>query len=724
MNLLTIINKKDDWDYGLFLTYDINPINFFEVELLNRLKINNNLTIALDSYNYDRLMSGEEVPNYLGVYYNIEQIKIKNGGIFHPKLIILVSKDELFFAVGSMNLTDSCFKKNVELYTEKRFNINELTDDNIFIIGQIKSFLQNLFINNNTLIESISESLKLAINNILNTPFLQSIDNVNKSNQSLHFLSTTNSSLFSQTKAIINHRITKINVLSPFYNSDTELINDFNNKYDLKIFIPEKDNTFPKESFINNNLSIKKFNLNTINKTEFNYSRFIHAKLFQFITKKKEVWNLITSGNFTKAGFINDVSPRNCEVGVLYKSNSHKFIDKQFFELKKIQNIDQIECRTKTKNININDQKEVSLIFSALYKQGKIFLELNKNRIDDFNIQDYYVKLNLSNQPIAHQHNILQQDNILYIEPQLEIEGNVIIKLQLFENNKAIGYPIYVNREKHLPNYLPILGATTYHECIKIGGLLGIDRAFDYAMNSGKEEWLIYLLSHWDLEKIYLGLQDNENQDEDNGEDISENIIPSNLSGSEKLKKKLFRKNINTFLEMRNSFENLMIFCNSIQENEGEEQYINLVINYCIPFYLEITKHYMNILAREENKKLKNPDIEYPAYTWRHNYKAFDKYFNYIYQHLSKINLELKEENNFKFKIYSIIYLWFELFTNLFLSKNYENYPKLSSFQKRITKEIAQLDINRINSKVIDEIEKMYNNFDLKFEALMALIII
>ena len=51
MDLTGIFSKKDQWNRGLFLSFDLSPASFFESELLPKIIVEENLTVVVDEAN-------------------------------------------------------------------------------------------------------------------------------------------------------------------------------------------------------------------------------------------------------------------------------------------------------------------------------------------------------------------------------------------------------------------------------------------------------------------------------------------------------------------------------------------------------------------------------------------------------------------------------------------------------------------------------------------------
>ena len=187
-----------------------------------------------------------------------------------------------------------------------------------------------------------------------------------------------------------------------------------------------------------------------------------------------------------------------------------------------------------------------------------------------------------------------------YFEPNLEIEGDKRIQFLLFPSVSDFKtLPANVNRLRHEPNYLPALGASAFHECVRVGGEEGLAKAFTIAQNSGKEDWLLYLFTHWSLEKILVGMRKGSPGSEDIPE--TDNITPS-LKEKKRTDytNKVLRKNVSDLLGLSNIRMNLKKFLDKFDELSGENIEKTIKYNkFCFPLFLEIAFKFYAILNRE-----------------------------------------------------------------------------------------------------------------------------
>jgi len=716
MDFPAIFSKTKEWEYVIILSYDMHPISFFETEILNKLKVNKNITVAIDYNNYKKIVSDNEfASNYLGIYYNLEPVKVRRGGKFHPKFYFSLAGDKAEIFLGSVNLTQSGFKRNYECLLSFYFDLDDIDEESIDFLMQIANFLENVFINPNNLIEDSNDSIKTSINDILQSHFFLRVKELHTSmrgrfKRTYHFLHNTQESLFKQIEPIIGGSIETFQVLSPFFDSDVEMLIDIRSKCkNIDIYIPRSNSTFPVSAFMAHQAAFDNVSIFTVEKEDLQ-SRFIHSKIYEFNTENQS-FQFITSGNFTKPGFYNDDYPRNFEIGVLF-SEGQKLLDHADLVIKPVTNIGDI----------ITDEREdtetqsSSLPFdmeSAFYREEKINITFDKDFIQKATINDYEISLMLNGieenrYPISSSYNI---------KPSLEIEGSQSIKIQLFSRDPHYkSVPIIVSREKHDPNLLPTLGASAFNNCVRAGGVEGLEKAFEYAKASGREDWMLYLLSHWNLERILQGVdEDAERSDGDI------DIVPTfRLEKKPKSPQKRIRKNMSAVLGCIDMQKNISDFLDSLKKDDDSfEDYVLKYIKYGFVFFFEINTYFREIIKREEIKKDKSPNIVYPEYTWGHNY---NKLYSYIFLICKNLNYNVltndikKMSDNLKFELISNIFLWTHLNTdktnNELRSNKY--FIKFEEFVNSIADNIKY----RINEEVFERVYTIFEEHNISTDIL------
>jgi hypothetical protein len=219
----------------------------------------------------------------------------------------------------------------------------------------------------------------------------------------------------------------------------------------------------------------------------------------------------------------------------------------------------------------------------------------------------------------------------------------------------------------------------------------GIEKAFEYAQNSGKKDWLIYLLSHWNLEKILRGIN-KENLDKgDNENVIDEDNFPSLPSGNNIHKGQTISNNIRSIMTQIDIYENLVDFINELESLSTDiDKKINNYINFCFPIFFELSKYFLEIIMREETKKKMNPYLSYPEYTWLNNYKKYERYMFLIFDKLNNIFQPLRYQYRKDKTYFDLIFMackWFRLHTENVLIEYCKAHTEVKDFMSFIASE-------------------------------------
>lgn len=687
MDLFTIFSKKENWDYVFICIFDIEPIEFLETQIINNLNVRKNITFVMDYWKYRELFHDtKSLPTKLGVYYNIENIKIKNGGSFHPKLYLFVSDNKIKIVIGSFNVTDNAFKKNLESGIVITIDQNNIIESDYNLINQVSDLLKEIFLDKNTLIEFVSVTLKTTISDILKTKLFKDAQNKKKYATPLNIIWSLNSSIYSQILSKYTVQIDELNVISPFYDSHLrQSLESLDEIKKLTLIIPKNRSTFPKELMKNYINFSQNVTCKLVSSVESNIERTIHAKLYQ-ITAEKE-FLVIGSSNFTEAGFLSNTHPRNLEIAVIIEDD--KFFDhfvKSKFEIEDY-SYEKINVIEDNKTVHENTYTHSSDFISAYYKSNRIYVELGQELLDWVKYNEISVKLLIDSVKQDESFLLAEEDDLYYFEPNLEIDGNSLIQIELF--NVSQGYHsdlLYVKRLHHEPNFLPVLGSSAYNRCVSKGGIEGIQMAFDLAKNSNRVDWMHYILSHWNLEKIFNGLANDRYDDQ-----FVEESYP-HLSDSSKTKiPTIYKKNINEIILGNlgdNDFmiKNIKSFINSIDEKiEGLSKRIELFCDYVFPCLYEIVTQYNFYLKKSEAYHVNNPTAEYPEYTWLHNYKTLNRYFSLCIRLVKKTMESHDFELNHYHDKFVFLYLFFRCFdqTDKTLKKYLEKNQKVLSYVKR-----------------------------------------
>jgi hypothetical protein len=725
MEFSDIFSSKKTWDWVLLLTYDFGPDYFFETEILNKIRACKNITVVMDESNYNNLISGSFFkPNYQGIYYNLEKVRIRNGGKFHSKLFIMVSDAEMSMIVGSANLTESGFKKNLECLLKLSFmKSSPERQDLILAAGLIKQ-IKTSFLEENELIDrrSVSLGLKKLFAEMCQCPLFKYIEQEaskggDKANDK-YFLSTIDGSLNSQIIKIIGSRFKKIQAMSPFYDNNAQLFDRVTKlSKSTDIYMPLRDSTFPSDK-----VDFKKYSKSIhfigTERIERDKSRFIHAKYYRYTRNNGEEWDLITSANFTSAGMFSDGFPRNYETALLFKADHSEFLRGSKVVCANLESFRELVTRPSKK---VDDQEGACRIDveSAHYDGQKIFLELSHRFLEEEAITDFIVELLIDTKKVG-EYPIKSRNGAYHIQPSLEIEGDKQIHVRLKAKHGAIreSMLICVNREKHNPNYLPSLGASAFHQCIRLGGLEGIKKAFEFARASNRRDWLLFLLANWDLEKILRGLQRPQTGNNTGGyyEEGEIELVPYLRKPLMNKRNKRIYQNIDLSIKEFDFYDEIDTFVTGIENlSQDCNAALSNYIDYCFPIFIQIARYFYGLLLREERKKKEKPFIVYPEYNWLEIYNRNKEFLNFTFEHIKtrffKLSRRQFENKKKYFALLLITYLLLNYQTEKLRREFINDCEEIAEFYKELVITLRSvLAENRGNMIKIHTISDYYES--------------
>jgi HKD family nuclease len=595
------------------------------------------MTVVIDGTTHDNLMQRADNPTRLGINYNMEKIRVARGGVFHPKLYLFVSETSCSVALGSFNLTESGLKKNVEAGLAFTFNLEELQSDEAQLLMDLRDWLVNLFTEPNDLVSAVSPGLRSLVTEITSGPFFTAVQQRPESPRRWHLLSSLSSGIWSQVLSRLPGPISRLEVLSPFFDGD---VSGFRTAAascsDVSLYVPMRAE-FPKSALAGDPDLLSALSLFSVQKVEHSIDRPIHAKLIRFTVDERQ-WLLVGSANFTSSGLFRDGYPRNVELSLLFEEDEGT----DFFAAAGLT----ITPNTSLSQFNVlpprSGQRAVQIVQrpaveSADYHSGQIHLLLNPSPAQTYAGGDISLVLGSSEPSLYPLPKQLLKHTF---EPELEIDGGQLIQLRLVSHDGTQQSPlVFVNRRHHDQNLQPTLGAHVYSRCVRLGGLRGIQEAFKIAEESGREDWMWYLLTRWNLSRILA-------QSVDNGEEVDDDSGIPNLSArTHKRHHVRLRSNLSTLLMASDKVIRCRLsdFSRSIYTLPTSDQ-LGSFNQYCMPLFFEVTARFHAILKREEAKHEEDPTIIYPAYTWYKNFQRYKPLLNMIYTDLDNWHYRLAHE--------------------------------------------------------------------------------
>ena len=319
--------------------------------------------LLLDYSEYQNVLNQFQASKYAETRYFIEPIRI--AGSFHPKVILSIGDEQVSLIIGSANITTQGFTTNAEICSSMSYSIAEASGNQV--IRDVVRFFQGI----SPLIES--EPHRTEIEKTLSR--LSFSDKI-KDNKDTYFLHNLESGILDQIIEIVDEDIESIQVLSPFFSPNTELISLIQSKFsrNISFYLDPRSNNFPVES-------IKEYeNIESIifYLIKFPQNRHLHAKAILLKGKRKSYF-LFGSANFTDAALLKTHgSGGNIECCILRISDSLDYFDNifsdKYFRKKEIKS-SEIESKTIE---YVGAKKSDVRITQAVFKEGGINLKLDR----------------------------------------------------------------------------------------------------------------------------------------------------------------------------------------------------------------------------------------------------------------------------------------------------------------------------------------------------------
>jgi hypothetical protein len=324
------IKKNADFHSVIMTSFSFD-FHHFETQVLKQIKQKGITNVCLF---VDEKLLDESIGFFTGNLKSLSSLysvnSIASKGVFHPKMALFVGEREIMLLQGSGNITSGGHGKNHEL-----FSVLYATEENstqLPLIIEAWHYLKNITAN----VKGFSQEKLNWIEN--NAPLFKKTKNIKHNFHSISddiqvaLLYNEKTGIFNQLVHLIPHQgITKIRILSPFYDENGALLLSLSQSYsncEMEVYLQDKKGIHPYKMEKQKNIHFYSWDLTERASKNFKkYERKLHAKLFIFESKE---WNycLIGSPNASLAAFGQEnYSGANDEFAVLYKYKSDEFIN-------------------------------------------------------------------------------------------------------------------------------------------------------------------------------------------------------------------------------------------------------------------------------------------------------------------------------------------------------------------------------------------------------------
>jgi len=286
-NVLDLIGKYKNRYHSCILTCFSFDFNFFEERVLPALRSANirNIIVLIDGKYYDQLMEEPGIKAFRNTkIYSLNPIFVK--GVFHPKIMFLVGKNDGLAVLGSGNLTASGMVSNDEVWSA--FHQNNLASINIQVFVAIwkylMSFRPQLLGFNIQKIEWLKQYSSW-VGKLDDYPTNEFIP-IKKDVELRLVTNSSSQSIYTQLKSILPQTPLKsLTIISPYYDTKGTFINQLHNDYNPEntiIIVDEQFGLLPTTTPLvesDNTQFISWYDC--IKQGEKEYNR-LHAKIIQF----------------------------------------------------------------------------------------------------------------------------------------------------------------------------------------------------------------------------------------------------------------------------------------------------------------------------------------------------------------------------------------------------------------------------------------------------------
>lgn len=304
--------KKDKFEFSFLTTFNAY-LPFYEQIVLRRLikagcRVN---TLLMDAGQFaSSFYDAGSTPQSAGRDYTLIPINVRNG-VFHPKILLLLGKENASLCVGSHNLTLSGFGKNRELTS--LFELGSKSSSTERIIFQDVWRTLKLWAANQP--EEMIDSFRFVENEI---NWLTENHESSDPKSPLFFAAGENTaSLWEQIKPRITGKVQKITMFSPFFDEDLRFVRELNESLSPKEFIIGID---PRSVFLPLNSANQISNIKFVNAEKLrNNHGYLHGKLLYLETESKANFLITGSANMSGPAWLSGYR-QNCESVILLNS--------------------------------------------------------------------------------------------------------------------------------------------------------------------------------------------------------------------------------------------------------------------------------------------------------------------------------------------------------------------------------------------------------------------
>lgn len=431
------IKKNADFHSLVMTTFSFD-FHHFEAQVFKQIKQKGitNVCLFVDEKMLDESI-GFATGNLKGLSSQYSVNGIASKGVFHPKIALFVGEKEIMLLQGSGNITAGGHGKNHELFSV----LYATTEDTVQLPLIIETW--NYIKNSTQNVKGFSQEKLVWIEN--NAPLLSKLKSKNHTFYRLSdtieaaLLYNEKTGIFNQLTSLIpNQEVTKIRVVSPFYDENGALLLSLSKAFkdcSIEAYLQDNKGIHPHKMETQKNITFYSWDATErASKTFKKYERKLHAKLFVF---ESVDWHycLLGSPNASLAAFGQEnYSGANDEFAILYKYKNDDFV-------KELGIFDKKQKIKPSKQNEIEIQNEVEKPTSKA-KRIKILGADKDGRSLTLFLQNFNSYNNIIIKLFDNCGTELEKQSISKLTEKLKLEVNksttinAVMYLQLFDENE------------------------------------------------------------------------------------------------------------------------------------------------------------------------------------------------------------------------------------------------------------------------------------------------
>lgn len=286
---------------AIFSSFEFEPMHF-ESRLIRSTALSSarRIIVFVDADQFQKLLTERPPARWINQRYLVVPVKRKSGGVFHPKLGLLLGDDHARLFCGSNNLTQSGSAHNLELLNSVVVTIggDEPSLEHLHLVTAALDFFKSCLEYSEPQAGKVAKRwLDEASSEF---PWLAETSTSGQPDDQLELVHTFAGSIWDWLHIRLGKSVPrKIQVLSPFYDGDLRLLGRVRKTWPacvVEITAQQRTSNLPAKLVGQFGKNVRLFDLEGAG------SRRLHAKLMIVTTDDKTIC-LTGSANFTAAAF-------------------------------------------------------------------------------------------------------------------------------------------------------------------------------------------------------------------------------------------------------------------------------------------------------------------------------------------------------------------------------------------------------------------------------------